>query len=141
MPLMRTSLAIALTCIVGLVGCRSGRVAANAPERTTLCSIGKIEAFTHKTIAVSAVAITDMRHLTLLVDQACTDQTIGVQFPEHDDDPSVEEFRGALFAGDPVGKPNRRVSALFIGRVISWPGRVPSRVLLLKRVENLKIAE
>jgi hypothetical protein len=100
-----------------------------------------MEAFTGKTVTVSADAITDMRHLTLLVVQACTDQTIAVQFPEHNEDPSVGEFRAALFAGDPVARPNRRVSALFTGTVSSWPDRVPSRMLLLKRVDNLKVIE
>jgi YD repeat-containing protein len=142
MQLMRTCVAVAFTCVIGLVGCRSGSVPQNAPEPTTLCSIaGKMEAFTSKTVVLSAVAINDMMHLTLLVDQACTDQTMALQFPEQNEDPSVGAFRAVLFAADSVAGPNRRVNALFTGIVNSWPDRVPSRVLLLKRVENVKVTE
>lgn len=54
---------------------RSGsRAPDNAPAATTLSRIGsEMEAFTGKTVTVSADAITDMRHLTLLVDKACPD--------------------------------------------------------------------
>jgi hypothetical protein len=140
--LIRVSVAVAVTCVVGFVGCRSGRVAPDASAPTTLCAIGRENgAFTGKTVTVSADAITDMRHLTLLVDQACADQAIALQFPENTEDPSIGEFRAVLFAGDPVAKPNRKVSALFTGTVSLWPGRVPSRILILKRVGNLKVAE
>jgi hypothetical protein len=97
--------------------------------------------FTGKTLTISAEAVTDMRHLTLLIDRACPDQTIAVQFPDRVEDPSVGEFRTALFAGDPVARPNRRITAIFTGVVRSWPDRLPSRILLLKRVDNLNVTD
>jgi hypothetical protein len=123
--------------------CASARIASRSDvQPTTLCTVADhVETYSGKQISVNARAITDVRHITLLQDETCLDRRIALQFPTGHEHRSVATFRDALFAGDPVASPNRRVTARFTGTVKSQPGKIPSRLLVLQRVEDLRITE
>lgn len=126
---------ISLSCVAPVAS--DGRMAPVAA--VTVCDLTTRPAsFDGKLVTVSATVKPAAHYTIVVTDPRCGDQTIALLIPSKlDGDADVEELRNSVLAGYPRA-PNRRVRARLTGEFHSRPSEVPSRLLLLHRVANVK---
>lgn len=139
---MRTTTAwLAIAFLVSLV--QIGR-ATPAPQdggeaMVTVCALAKAPARFNGTVVTVAANIKASSHYSIVItDLDCEGKSIALVIPNTlDNDGTVKRLRAAVFAGYPEAR-NKSVRARITGEFRSQPGKVPARILVANKIEDLK---
>lgn len=131
-----TSFLVLNSVVVGIINAApSGRVLS-----TSVCELVSVpRKFHDRIIRVSAEVNSDGIERTVIFSDKCPDKGVSLIVP-----PKVAgtggaiALRNAIYSGRP-GTTGKHISATFTGRFLWRPKEVPSRMLVLQDVKNIKV--